>query len=231
VVSRLVAVGAGADQVRDAAYFAADAAAEELAGKLRLTAKPTVVLCPNRAPNVDGSDFAPEIVGELSNCNVLFEIWGNLQTRDDAGLIACSGTVSYLVVPVREHGGTVAQDGLLRQSYQHDAKGLPALFGDMFTAGRHFEVFAAVALGVHDMTNARFDQAQAALCHAHVELQRSRAAHTWTASSAAADHLLGTIGALVDENRNRARSAGYRGPLTLTAAPGSPPCPDAGASP
>jgi hypothetical protein len=231
VVSRLVAAGVNPDQVRDAAYFAADAAAEELAGKLRLTAKPTIILCPDRAPNIDGSDFAPDIVDELGNRNVLFEIWGNLQLHDDAGLIACSGTVSYLVVPVREHGGSVAQEGLLRQSYYHDAKGLPALFGDLFTAGRHFEVFAAVALGVNDMMNSRFDQAQAALCHAHVELERSRAAHTWTGSESDADRLLGTIGALVEENRNRATSAGYRGPLTLTTVAGNSHCPSAGAVP
>jgi hypothetical protein len=86
VISRLVAAGLkDADQIKAAnyAYQAASNLAVTLSAALNVPL--VVVRCDQRAPNVDGSDFPPDVVSELNGRNVLLEIWGNLSTSQAGG--------------------------------------------------------------------------------------------------------------------------------------------------
>lgn len=50
-----------------------------------LKASFVVVSCEQRLPHFDTTDFQPDVVDELTNRNVLLEVWGNLSTSQRRG--------------------------------------------------------------------------------------------------------------------------------------------------
>ncbi|SEC69163.1 hypothetical protein SAMN05519104_1882 [Rhizobiales bacterium GAS188] len=219
VISRLVAAGLkDADQIKAAnyAYQAALHLAVTLSAAWNVPID--VVQCGQRAPNVDGSDFAPDVVRELNGRNVLFEMWGNLSTSQAGGKATAEGLVVTFVFPMLKSGPPWPQTARLTRAFKAKAVPMKDMFTSMFTQGRHFEVFAAVAFGMTESRNNRFDSAQKALCQASLALQQSRGDPIWSDLGLDTKTLGPAIDALLQNNIDAAKKdTSYRGSLTSPA--------------
>jgi hypothetical protein len=110
------------------------------------------------------------------------------------------------------------QTARLTRTVSAQAVPLKDLFTAMFTQGRHFEVFAAVAFGMTETRNSRFDSAQKALCQASLTLEQSRGDPIWSELKLDPKILGAAIDALLQSNIAAAKKdPNYRGSLTSPA--------------
>lgn len=230
IISRLIASGIrDIEAANGAAYQSASRVAANLASKLSQDDF-HVVFCVERSPNIDGSDFRPEVVKELDNRHVLFEVWGDLIAiqRGTADVTKVQGQVSYYMIPAPKNIAVWHQ--LHQQDFNFRSGQIPVwdLFTKVFNQGRQFEILASVAFAIQASYNRNYIGAQSAFCHARLALEQERRKGTWKDLAIDAGMLASGIDNLVKENDVAARtSQDSIGGLGLEDVARNPGCPHA----
>lgn len=174
------------------------------------------VLCREREPAVDGSDFDREVVDLLYNDDVLVELFASLRaTPAEAGRRRGVAHLGFVVVPVRQlhFEGEAGPDGIFRSRVV--TAGERADFLELFEELGEVDVFVAAALGLKAARRGEYEAAHRGLCKGVLLL---------------GDGAAPGLGSLLEErlahNLGAARSdPAYRGSLELVDP--ARPCPEA----
>lgn len=136
--------------------------------------QPKPVLCANRAPNPDGSDFVPDLVRTLNNRDVLLEVWGTIKACKKDGEQALRANISIMIIPVRCYEGSNAQLDFHLLSYPKTT-----IQGDLETAivkmafGTEFDVYTSIAHGIKELKNDSYDKAKKYFSNARIQWEKS----------------------------------------------------------
>ncbi len=122
---------------------------------------PQPVLCENRAPSIDGSDFVPDLVKTLNSRDVLLEMWGNVRASEEDGKQMIGGYIFMMIVPVRHYEGGSTQLYFRMLSYPEAAKqgNLENAVVNM-VLGMEFDVYVCIANGIKKLKNGFYDSAK-----------------------------------------------------------------------
>jgi hypothetical protein len=130
---------------------------------------PKPVLCANRAPSIDGSDFVPDLVKTLNSRDVLMELWGNIRASEENGEQMLGAYIFMMIIPVSHYEGSSAQLDFRLLSYPEEAKQ-----GSLETAvvnmvlGTEFDVYASIANGIKKLKNGLYDSAKKYFSNARI---------------------------------------------------------------
>ncbi len=136
--------------------------------------QPKPVLCANRAPNPDGSDFVPGLVKTLNNRDVLVEIWGTVKASTENGEQALKANIFMMIIPVRHYEGSSAQLDFHLLSYPKKN-----VQGDFETAivkmvlGAEFDVYTSIAHGIKALKNDSYNDAKMYLSNARIQWEKA----------------------------------------------------------
>jgi hypothetical protein len=179
LISRLIAAGlrdAEQTSATNYAYLAADSLSYELTADLKVR-RFHVVNC-DRLLNIDGSDFDEGMLSQYRQKHVLFEVWGSLvTTKRNTETVAADGFVSYYLIPKPDSDWRVPAQ--LMWVYRDQNVKLDKLYNRIFRQGRLFEILAAIAHGIEQSHNHKYDDAQAAFCKAKVLVNQNLTSSIW----------------------------------------------------
>jgi hypothetical protein len=155
-------------------------------------------------PNIDGSDFGPELVRELDTRHVLFEVWGNLiiSRRGSGNVTKAQGIIDYLMIPIpKPKDSTSWRTPQLHQvDFRSDEVPLSDLFTKVFKQGDEFEILASSAFAIQARYNGNYAGAHLAFCHAKLTLEQQSRRGAWKDTAIDARMLASGIEHLVQEN-------------------------------
>ena len=216
VIDRFIVAGlADAEQTKAEAfaYGAASTFASNLSTLLSVARVVNIANCYPRSPNIDASDFASDKVKDMDSRHVLFEVWGHLAAHQKKEkLTAAEGVLVYFMIPIPDSPWPLP--ARIGRDYQYQGDSLKTLFEKIFLRGNHLEVLAAVAYGVAESRNHRYDAAQSAFCRALVVVQQNSKDVVWSDLNLDARQLATAIENLAENNLTKARSdLTYRGPF------------------
>lgn len=122
--------------------------------------QPQPVLCANRDPKPDGSDFVPDLVKTLHNSDVLLEVWGTIKAGKKNGKEALGANILMIIIPIRYYEGSAAQLGFHLLSYpKTEQEDLEAASMRM-AFGTEFDVYTRIAYGINFLKNNSYDKAK-----------------------------------------------------------------------
>lgn len=135
--------------------------------------QPKPVLCANRAPNPDGSDFIPDLVRTLNNRDVLLEVWGTIKASKKNGKQTLGANILMMIIPVRHYEGSNAQLDFHLLSFPKAER------GDLKTAivkmafGAEFDVYTGIAHGIKELKNDSYDKAKKYFSNARIQWEKA----------------------------------------------------------
>jgi hypothetical protein len=127
------------------------------------------VVCINRAPALDGSEFVPTLVETLHTGRVLLEVWGQLDATRDAGNPArLWAQINYLLVPIQfaSNLNETAPRALQRLEYLDPQAPPPGDFVQLIARPLDIDAFVAAALGFKLLREKQRELAYSNLCRA-----------------------------------------------------------------
>ena len=159
-------------------------------------ADPTPVVCANRSPSNDGSDFEPDFVKALNRRDVLLEVWGEIKETTVADGTAYSAEVCMMLIPVRhyESGTSLVDHHLL--IYQSSGQGSVEDAFIEIMLHTEFQVYTLVAYGMKAFKNEEFDTAKKYLAKARILWEGALAAETLAMTATRPEEVLAYIKSL-----------------------------------
>lgn len=133
---------------------------------------PKPVLCANRAPKVDGSDFIPDLVTTLNNRDVLLELWGEIKSAKKDGKQTLGASILMIIIPVRYYESSEQLDFHVLYFPKMER-------GDLETAskamafGTEFDVYTSIANGLKELKNDYYDKAKKYFSNARIQWQEA----------------------------------------------------------
>lgn len=134
---------------------------------------PEPVLCENRAPKPDGTDFIPDLVQTLNNRNVLLEVWGTIKGSTTDNKQKLGASIYIIIIPIRDDEGIHSKLDFHLLSYPEEQRGdlIPASIE--MVLGTEFEVYTSIAHSIKELQNASYDNAQKYLSYARIEWEKA----------------------------------------------------------
>lgn len=142
-------------------------------GNLFPDTQPRPVLCANRAPKPDGSDFIPALVRTLNNREVLLEVWGTIKAGKRDGKQALGGSIFMMIIPVRHYEGSSAQLDFHLLAYPKKERGDLETASMEMAFGTEFDVYASIAQGIKELKNHSYDKAKKYLANARIQWEKA----------------------------------------------------------
>lgn len=122
------------------------------------------VLCPNRAPALDGQEFTPALIEALYNGRVLLEIWGRLDAERTSGRASnLSAQVNYLLVPMQYAVDLRETPPMALQRLEYPAA---EDFVRLLSRSQDIDAFVAAAFGFKLLRERKYELAHRNLCRA-----------------------------------------------------------------
>jgi hypothetical protein len=137
--------------------------------------QPQPVLCENRSPLGDGSDFIPDVVESLNNSDVLLEVWGTIRSGKQNGKKTVRADIYMILIPVRldeEEGSDQLSFHLL--SYRKAERGDPVTAGMKLVLGTEFDVYTSIAHGIKELRNKKYHTAKKFFSNAGIKWEKAR---------------------------------------------------------
>jgi len=121
--------------------------------------QPTPVLCANRAPNSDGSDFVSDLVKTLHGRDVLLELWGTIKAREQNSKQALRADILMIIIPVRYYDSAEELDFHILSSTKIPQQDDMEIAAIKMTLGAEFDVYTSIAHGIKELKTGFYDKA------------------------------------------------------------------------
>ncbi len=177
-------------------------------------AQPQSVLCENRAPRSDGSDFVTNLVETLDNREVLLEVWGTINGSTNDNEQKLGGSIYMMIIPVRNDAGIHSKLDFHLLSYPKEQRGDLISACTKMVLGTEFDVYISIARGLKELQNSSYDDAKKYLSNARIQWERALQKNSLAMTATDQNLILGYIKDLeqriITESRN---DPGYDGDL------------------
>jgi len=172
---------------------------------------PTIVLCINRQPSLDGTDFTPRVVDELNTRDVLLEVWGSISSRGTAKVDAW---LAYALIPVCHYGGMHQFPGVHRVRYELQAEKPVEAIRAKIKSSAELAVYTALTYGIKALKKLDYDVAYSAMLIAQDSLESAIKNKMLSETNPDVVALRDYIGMMLKEIVSNARQdRNYRGAL------------------
>jgi hypothetical protein len=181
--------------------------------------RPKAVLCKNRNPEIDGSDFMADLVRSLNNRGVLLELWGKIKAETQNGSQTLGGDIFIMIIPVRSELGSTSPLAFHQLSFPHSNRGALDKASKEMLFGPEFDVYTGIALGIKALKNNSYDEANRYFAHARICWEEAMKNKSLAFSATDQDRILGYIKEL--EQRTKTEAAAdpdYHGDLAAVSA-------------
>lgn len=180
--------------------------------------QPQPVLCANRDPKPDGSDFVPNLVKTLHNSDVLLEVWGTIKAGKKNGKEALGANILMIIIPIRYYEGSTAQLDFHLLSYPKTEQDDLEAASVQMAFGTEFDVYTSIAYGIKFLKNGSYDKAKKYFSRARIQWENALKKKTLATTLTDQEPILNYIKNLEKKTVTEAAAdPSYRGDLIAVA--------------
>jgi hypothetical protein len=176
------------------------------------------VLCANRSPKFDGSDFMPDLVETLNNRNVLVEVWGTINSGKQSGVHTLGAKILIIIIPIRYYEQN-AQLAFHMLSYPKAERGDLEIASRKLVFGTEFDVYTSIAYGMKELKNRSYDKAKKYFSNASIKWKKALEKGTLAETATDKELILEYIKQMEQKTiTSAAADPNYRGDLAAVSA-------------